>query len=202
MFYKVKVKDHVRVPPKMFNLSKKESVLKNIKNTYENFVSKELGFIMDVLEVGEIKEGVIVPGDGAGFYEAEFELLTFRPELNELVYGIVRDITDFGAFIDMGGVDGMVHISQSMDDYVSFSKEKVLQGKKTNQSLKVGDKCKARIIAVSYKDVHNPKIGLSMRQEGLGKLEWLEQAVAVKEETAKDGMVKDGKKEGKKEAKE
>jgi DNA-directed RNA polymerase subunit E' len=68
----------------------------------------------------------------------------------------------------------MVHISQSMEDFVSFSKEKVLQGKKTGQSLKVGDKCKARIIAVSYKDINNPKIGLTMRQEGLGKLDWLD----------------------------
>ncbi len=187
MFYKVKVKDYVRVPPKAFNLGKRQAVLQNIKTCYENFVSKELGFVLNVVDVGDIKEGVIVPGDGAGFYEAEFELLTFRPELNELVYGTVRDITDFGAFVDMGGIDGMVHISQSMDDYVSFSKEKVLQGKKTSQTLKVGDKCKARIIAVSYKDVHSPKIGLTMRQEGLGKLEWLEQAAAAKEGTAKEG---------------
>ena len=76
--------------------------------------------------------------------------------------------------MDLGGAEGMVHISQSMDDFVSFSKEKVLQGKKTGYSLKVGDKCCARIIALSFKDAHNPKIGLSMRQEGLGKLEWLE----------------------------
>lgn len=179
MFYQVKVKDYIRVPPKMFSLGKKEAVLQNIKTSYENFISKELGFVLNVVEVGEIKEGVIVPGDGAAFFEADFELLTFRPEMNELVYGTVRDITDFGAFLDMGGVEGMVHISQSMDDYVSFSKEKVLQGKKTNQSLKVGDKCKARIIAISYKDVHNPKIGLTMRQEGLGKLEWLEQTQTV-----------------------
>ncbi|MBU0470314.1 MAG: DNA-directed RNA polymerase [Nanoarchaeota archaeon] len=175
MFYKVKVKDYVRVPPKMFDRTKKEAVLDNIKTSYENFVSKELGFVINVVDVGEVKEGVIVPGDGAGYYEADFELLTFKPELNELVFGVVRDITDFGAFLDLGGVEGMVHISQSMDDYVSFSKEKVLQGKKTNQSLKVGDKCKARIIALSYKDLNNPKIGLSMRQEGLGKIEWLEQ---------------------------
>lgn len=189
MFYKVKVNDHIRVPPKAFNLSKKEAVLQNIKVSYDNFVSKELGLVVNVIDVGEVKEGVIVPGDGAAYYEAEFELLAFRPELNELVYGTVRDITDFGAFIDIGGAEGMVHISQSMDDYVSFSKEKVLQGKKTGQTLKVGDRCKARIIAVSYKDVHNPKIGLTMRQEGLGKLEWLEQpAVAVKEtkETKKE----------------
>ena len=176
MFYKVKVKDFIRVPPAMFNLNKKEAVLKNIRSTYENYVSKELGFVVNVVDVGDIKEGVIVPGDGAGFYETEFELLTFKPELNELVYGKIRDITDFGAFIDIGGVEGMVHVSQSMDDFVSFSKEKVLQGKKTGQSLKVGDKCKARIIAVSYKDLNNPKIGLSMRQEGLGKIEWLNES--------------------------
>jgi len=174
MFYAVKVKDYIRVPPAMFNLSKKEAVLQNIKSTYEGYISKELGFVVNIIDVGTVKEGVIVPGDGAGFYDTEFELLVFKPELNELVYGKVRDITDFGAFLEIGGTEGMVHISQSMDDFVSFSKDKVLQGRKTGQSLKVGDKCKARIIAISFKDLNNPKIGLSMRQEGLGKLEWLE----------------------------
>jgi len=175
MFYKVKVKDYIRVPPSMFGLGKEQAVLANVKETYGNFVSKEMGFVVKVVGVTEIKEGVIVPGDGAGFYDTEFELLVYKPELNEMVFGKIRDITDFGAFMDIGGIEGMVHISQSMDDFVSFSKEKVLQGKKSNHSIKVGDKCRARIIAVSYKDISNPKIGLTMRQEGLGKLEWSEQ---------------------------
>ena len=194
MFYTVKVKDYIRVPPGMFDRTKREAVLENIKVTYENFVSKELGFVVNVVDVDEIKEGVIVPGDGAGYYEADFELLTFKPELNELVFGVVRDITDFGAFLDLGGVEGMVHISQSMDDYVSFSKEKVLQGKKTGQSIKVGDKCRARIIALSYKDLNNPKIGLSMRQEGLGKIEWIEQQKEEAKKPAEEEVKKEGKK--------
>ncbi len=175
MFYRVKVKDYVRVPPSMFNMTKKDAVLQNIKSSYENFISKELGFVVNVINVGDVEEGVIVPGDGAGYYETDFELLTFKPELNEMLFGKLRDITDFGAFMDIGGVEGMVHISQSMDDFVSFSKDKVLQGKNSNRSLKVGDNCKARIIAVSYKDLNNPKIGLTMRQEDLGKIEWLEE---------------------------
>src|SRR3989338_2072706 len=192
MFYKVQVKDHIRVPPHMFNLSKQEAILANVKSSYEGYISKELGFVVNVMDIAQVKEGVIVPGDGSGYYETTFELLTFKPEVNELVYGKIRDITDFGAFMDIGGVDGMVHISQSMDDFVSFSKEKVLQGKKTGQSLKVVDKCHARIIAVSYKDKNNPKIGLTMRQEGLGKVEWLEQnkvaesKVETKEPAAKE----------------
>ncbi len=181
MFYTVKVKDYIRVPPSMFNLTTKEAVLKNIKSSYENYISKEIGFVLNVVNITTVKEGVIIPGDGAGYYEAEFDLLTFKPELNEIVFGKVRDITDFGAFLDIGGVEGMVHISQSMDDFVSFSKEKVLSGKKSNRSIKVGDRCRARIIAVSYKDPNNPKIGLTMRQEGLGKLEWLSEDAEPKE---------------------
>jgi DNA-directed RNA polymerase subunit E' len=182
MFYKIKVKDYIRVPPSMFDSAKKDAVLLNVKSSYENYISKEIGFVINVVGVSTIKEGVIVPGDGAGYYETEFELLTFKPELNELVYGKVRDITDFGAFLDLGGAEGMVHISQSMDDFVSFSKDKVLQGKKTGNSLKVGDHCKARIIAVSYKDLNNPKIGLSMRQEGLGKLDWSQEEIKEEKE--------------------
>ncbi len=189
MFYTVKVKDYIRVPPSMFNLDTKTAIIQNIKSSYENFISKEIGFVINVVDVKLSKEGVIIPGDGAGYYDTEFELLTFKPELNELVAGSIRDITDFGAFMDIGGVEGMVHISQSMDDFVSFSKEKVLQGKKTGQSLKVGDKCHARIIAVSYKDKNNPKIGLTMRQEGLGKVEWLEQSKTA--ETKEPAEVKE-----------
>lgn len=187
MFYTVKVKDFIRVPPAMFNLSKKESILKNIKGTYENYISKDFGFVVNVIDVGKVGEGVIVPGDGAAYYDTDFELLTFKPELNELVLGKIRDITDFGAFLDMGGIEGMVHISQSMDDFVSFSKDKVLQGKKSGQSIKVGDKCRARIIAVSYKDMNNPKIGLTMRQEGLGKLEWLDKQKESEGKESKEG---------------
>lgn len=186
MFYRVKVKDFIRVPPSMFNLSTKDSVLKNIKTSYEEFVSKEMGFVVGVLNVGEVKEGVIVPGDGAGYYETEFELLTFNPEMNELVFGKIRDITDFGGFMDIGSIEGMVHISQSMDDFVSFSKDKVLMGKKSGRSIKPGDRCKARIIAVSYKDINNPKIGLTMRQEGLGKLEWLQETAAAESKSGKE----------------
>ncbi len=181
MFYTVKVKDYIRVPPSMFNLSTTEAVLKNIKSSFENYISKDIGFVLNVVNVTNVKEGVIIPGDGAGYYEAEFDLLAFKPELNEIVFGKVRDITDFGAFLDIGGVEGMVHISQSMDDFVSFSKEKVLTGKKSNRSVKVGDRCRARIIAVSYKDPNNPKIGLTMRQEGLGKVEWLTEDTQPKE---------------------
>ncbi|MEK6968753.1 MAG: S1 RNA-binding domain-containing protein, partial [Nanoarchaeota archaeon] len=86
--------------------------------------------------------------------------------------GKIKDVADFGAFFNMGPIDGMIHVSQTMDDFVSVTKEKTLSGKETKRTIKVGDRCLARVVAVSYKDSSNPKFALTMRQPGLGKPEW------------------------------
>ncbi len=186
MFYKTQIKDYIRTPPKLFNLSKEEAVLKQIKGEYEGYISKDMGIVIDVSQIDDIREGIIIPGDGASYYETEFELLVFKPELQEVVPGVIKDIADFGAFFTLGPTEGMIHISQTMDDYVSFAKDKVLTGKESKRALKVGDKCKARIIAISYKDPTNPKLGLTMRQEGLGKLEWIKEEKQESEEEKKE----------------
>ena len=177
----MQIKDHVRVPPESFNLKVEDAVLECVKKEYEGHISKELGIVIDVADVKEIGEGIIVPGDGASYFETTFEMLTFKPELQEVLLGSIRDIADFGAFLNLGPIDGMIHISQTMDDFVSFSKEKALLGKESRKSLKIGDKCMARVIAVSYKDPTNPKIGLTMRQAGLGRLDWIDEPMDAKE---------------------
>jgi DNA-directed RNA polymerase subunit E' len=193
MFYRAEVKDHIRVPPKLFEASVEEAVLQRIRQKFTGYIDKDLGIIIDVPQVKDIQEGVIIPGDGAPYYETVFELLTFKPELQEVILGRIKDIADFGAFINMGPVDGMIHISQTMDDFVSFSKDKNLLGKESKRSLKVGDRCRARIIAVSFKEITNPKLGLTMRQPGLGKMEWLQEDAKKAEEKA-EPKKKKGKK--------
>jgi len=173
MFYSIKVMDHIRLPPSEFEKDLNEGIIAQIKGKFSGFVSKDLGFVVDVLNVDKIEDGIIIPGDGAAYYKTTFELLTYLPEMQEVVLGKIRDITDFGAFLSLGPVDGMIHISQTMNDFVSFSKDKILQGKESNRTIKVGDICYGRIVAVSFKDPANPKIGVTMRQQGLGKVEWI-----------------------------
>lgn len=194
MFYRTQITDHIRVPPKLFGLETEEAVTKRIKKKYDGFISKELGVVIDVAKVKEIREGVIIPGDGASYYDTTFDLLTFKPEMQEVVLGKIRDIADFGAFIHLGPIEGMIHVSQTMDDFVSFSKEKVLSGKDSKRTLKVGDRCRARIIAISFRDVTNPKLGLTMRQEFLGKLEWIDEEKEKPKKGKKDSEEKEKKK--------
>lgn len=71
-----------------------------------------------------------------------------RIEVGMTVEGTVKNVTDFGAFIDLGGADGLLHISE-------MSWGRVENPKKT---LKVGDTVKAFI-----KDIQGNKIALSMK---------------------------------------
>ncbi len=195
MFYLTEVEDYIRVEPRLFGLPTAEAVDKQLRETYENSYDKELGKVVSIIEVLEVGEGVIIPGDGAAYYRSRFKLLIWKPELQELVYGIVSEITTFGAFIDMGVMRGMIHISQTMDDYVSFNKTNSLLGKSTKRNLKQEDLCLARIVAISHKG-DDPKIGLTMRQPGLGKLEWIKED-QIKKEKAEQKLAKGEEKSGK-----
>src|SRR3989344_7364971 len=174
MFYELLVKDFVRVEPNKFGLPTDEAVRTQLEESYSGFQDKDIGTVVAVLEVLSVEEGVIIPGDGAAYYESTFKIIVFKPELQEIVYGIIDEITNFGAFINLGIIKGMIHISQTMDDFVSFSTSGTLLGKDSKRVLKKGDACLARTVALSYKG-DQPKIGLTMRQPGLGKLDWIKE---------------------------
>ncbi|MBM4000375.1 MAG: S1 RNA-binding domain-containing protein [Planctomycetes bacterium] len=64
--------------------------------------------------------------------------------------GVVRNIRDFGAFVDLGGVDGLIHVSQMSWDRVGHPSE----------VLEMGQKVRVRVEKV---DRQTGKIGLSLR---------------------------------------
>ncbi|WP_010480216.1 DNA-directed RNA polymerase [Thermococcus zilligii] len=177
MYKLLKVKDVVRIPPRMFTMEPKEAAKEVLRKTYEGIYDRDEGVVLAVMDVEEISEGVIVPGDGATYHEVVFNVLVWQPHMHEIVEGEVIDVAPYGAFIRIGPMDGLVHISQLMDDYVVFDeKNKQFLGKETKRTLKLGDEARARIIAISVKSrvIRENKVGLTMRQPGLGKRDWIE----------------------------
>ncbi len=71
-----------------------------------------------------------------------------RLQIGDRVEGIVKNVTDFGAFVDLGGVDGLLHISE-------MSWGRVDNPKKV---FHVGD-----TLTVLVKDIHDTKIALSLK---------------------------------------
>ena len=123
-----------------------------VSDTYEKDLSKyqdqEIEFVIS--EFNPRRNRVI--GDRRQLLVAEkaekqkelFEKL----HVGDTVEGVVKNVTDFGAFIDLGGVDGLLHISE-------MSWGRVENPKKV---FKVGDELK-----VLVKDIHDTKIALSLK---------------------------------------
>ena len=51
MFYKVEIKDHIRVPPEDFNLDVEDEVIKRLREKYDGFISKDIGIVCEMLLV-------------------------------------------------------------------------------------------------------------------------------------------------------
>ena len=76
------------------------------------------------------------------------EALLASIQEGQVITGTVKNVTDFGAFIDLGGIDGLLHISEMSWGRVEHPKK----------MFKVGDKVEALI-----KEVNGTKIALSLK---------------------------------------
>ncbi len=123
-----------------------------VSDTYERDLSKYAGQEIEfvVTEYNPKKRRYI--GDRRQLVAAEKEVLLKelfeRIHEGDVVDGVVKNVTDFGAFIDLGGADGLLHISEMSWGRVEHPKK----------VFKVGDEVKVLI-----KEINNNKIALSLK---------------------------------------
>lgn len=123
-----------------------------VSDVYEKDLSKyagqEIEFVLT--EVNPRKRRII--GDRRQLITAKKkemqEALFARIEVGMMVEGTVKNLTDFGAFIDLGGADGLLHISEMSWGRVDDPKK----------LFKVGDQ-----VSVMIKDISDTKIALTMK---------------------------------------
>lgn len=96
-------------------------------------------------------------------------------ESGQVIEGTVQRITDFGAFVDIGGVDGLVHISQLSHEHVE----------KASDVVKEGQKLKVKVLSV---DRDNERISLSVKETLPGP--WTDIADKAAKGAVLEGVVK------------
>jgi DNA-directed RNA polymerase subunit E' len=176
MYRILTIKSRIKVPPTRFGMPLNKAIKESIAERYENRLDKDFGMGLAVVNIKDVGEGKILPGDPSVHYSVTFDLLVFKPELHEILLGEVIDNTEFGAFVRLGPMDGLVHVSQLLNDYVSYDdKNALFTGKETKKTLKEGDPVRVRVISISMAPGKENKIGLTMRQPSLGALAWIEE---------------------------
>ena len=197
MYYRVKVQETIRILPDKFGEDLDEVIRKIVQKTFEGTIQKKHGIIVVAENIKPVDDGIVIHGDGAMYQKVQFDALTFKPEMQEIVEGIVCEIVEFGAFCHIGPIDALIHMSQIMNDYVQVDSEnEIITGKEKKMRLQVGDSVRARIVAVSLNELsaRESKIGLTMRQPALGSHNWIYEEEKIEDEVKKQKKKKRKKK--------
>lgn len=190
MYYVHTLQDTFKMAPEFFDREIEDVATMVLKRKYEGAIDKKLGVVVSVFNIRNISDGTILPGDPATHHNVEFDMLTYMPYVDEVVAGEVTELAEFGAFVRIGPIEGLVHVSQITNDFLTFDKKgPSFVSKKSGRNLKKGDAVLAKISTVSMKNtVKDSKIALTMKAEGLGKAEWItEGARKARADAAKKG---------------
>ncbi|MCX8110576.1 MAG: 30S ribosomal protein S1 [Syntrophorhabdaceae bacterium] len=124
--------------------------IKPVKNP-SSFVGRHLKF--RVIKVNQRKGNVILSRRILVEEERERKKAEFwkNAKDGQILYGFVRNITDYGAFVDLGGVDGFLHLNEITWGRITHPKE----------YLRVGDEIKVKIIEL---DTEKERVSLSMKR--------------------------------------
>lgn len=175
MYKKIVLQHIVRIPPSKFGKNIRDAAFEILSEQFNGQIYENIGFIIAVIEViDDPQEGKILHGDASTFHLVNFSVLSYLPELHEIVEGTVVEVVEFGAFVRLGPSDGLCHVSQICDDYITYENmNQRFIGKESKKILLVDDTVRGRIIAVSMGTGRSGKLGLTMRQPFLGKIDWI-----------------------------
>lgn len=148
----------------------------------ERFVSdlnqfKNKDIKAQVIEIDAANARLILSRKAVAAQERAAQLAEVFSKLSvgEVVEGTVARLTDFGAFVDLGGVDGLVHVSEISHDRV----------KNPADVLTKGDKVNVKILAL---DTEKGRISLSIKATQRGP--WDEAADKIAAGSVLEGTVK------------
>ena len=126
-----------------------------IKN-FDDLINKEFDF--QIVKVDEMRKNLVVSRKAIleeSLNEKRQELMT-KIEIGAQLEGVVKNITDFGAFVDLGGVDGLIHITDFSWGRINHPSEIVEIGQTINVQVIDFNKETSRISLGLKQLVENP----------------------------------------------
>ncbi|HLJ54241.1 MAG TPA: S1 RNA-binding domain-containing protein [Chthonomonadaceae bacterium] len=123
----------------------------SLKNNLDKYVGTEIA--LKVIEVDKDKRKVVLSNKMAAAEEREARSAETKASLapDQIRHGIVRRLTPYGAFIDLGGIDGLLHISEMSWTRINDPKELLREGQELD-------------VKILKMDLENNRVSLGLKQ--------------------------------------
>ncbi len=123
----------------------------SLKNNLDRYIGQSIP--LKVIEVDKERRKVVLSNKLAVAEERDAKSAETKSSLspNQIRHGVVRRLTNYGAFIDLGGIDGLLHISEMSWTRINDPKEVLREGQELD-------------VIVLKMDLENNRVSLGLRQ--------------------------------------
>ncbi|MBS72408.1 MAG: DNA-directed RNA polymerase [Thermoplasmata archaeon] len=178
MYTLVVREDTIRIPAEYIRegQSLSQHVDRLAHQAFEGKFDDDDNFVVVTYDHKMIDRGRIIHGDGAIYQNVRFKAVLFHLDTNEIVDGAVSEILEFGAFVQMGPLEGLLHKSQILEEPVNINQgEGRIVGNRSGATLSMTNPVRSRVVTLSLNphDPRSSKIGLTCKQPGLGAHDWI-----------------------------
>lgn len=199
MFVLAEFKDVIRTPPAVFNKKLQVSVTDDLNGKLANKVVPDVGLCIALFDIQSMEDSYIFPGDGAAHTKVEFRYVVFRPFIDEIIVGKIRNCTKDGVHVTLGFFDDIVVPPANLQHPSRFDETEQVwiwefdnDGDKHDLFMDPGEKIKFRVTSEMFIETSpvqcpdnpelpetlnaEPKIPYSIiasiNEPGLGVLSW------------------------------
>nr|CAG4641197.1 EOG090X0DHL [Eulimnadia texana] len=196
MFLLAEMKQTVRVLPEKFNVELVKAIGDELNRKLANKVVLNVGLCIALWDITKQEESYILPGDGASHTKVHFRYVVFRPFMEQVIIGKVKNSSREGVQVTLGFFDDIYISAENMQHPSRFDENEHLwlweyqtdEGKH-DLYMDVGEEIRFRVIAETFTDTTptGPKtetaegersenkpysIAATINEPGLGLLSW------------------------------
>lgn len=165
MFYLIDVEAKTSLSPEQLDPTKNanELLLKALRDKLEGQVLKDIGLVVAVVSCSVSGEGMIPPRSPEIYFNTEIQMICFRPLEGEIIEGEIVNVTETGAFVNLGSIDAFWPRNRISNKRLSFNARRgILEDREGEISIRRKEKARLK---VSNIDIRTPTTLSSVLKE-------------------------------------
>ncbi|BET03174.1 RNA polymerase III [Nesidiocoris tenuis] len=198
MFILTSFKDIIRTPPERFNGDLTSTICQFLNEKFANKVVANVGLCVCLFDIESMDDSYIFPGDGGAHTKVEFRFVVFRPFIEEIIVGKVKNCSKEGVHATLGFFDDIFIPADSLQHPSRFEEAEQVwvweydnNGEKHDLFMDPGESIRFRVTSETFietspisndADLQKEKattgtpysITATINEPGLGLLSWWE----------------------------
>merc|ERR1712227_267472 len=155
------LKSLVRLFPRGFNKSLEDQVTDELNRKLANKVLLNVGLCLSLYDILEIGDSFIFPGDGSSHTRVRFRMLVFRPEIEEVLVGKIKNCSKEGVQVSLEFFDDILIPSDSLQHPARYDDSESVwiweypleDGEHHDLFMDAGEQIRFKVVSESFVDV-------------------------------------------------